>query len=250
MIQDAGTDFDPKVVAALVAEALEDYSILPITFLETDLYQRLFQLLQKYIPVPEVNLVLHELRQSFYNGFTSISPQTFYSLLNACKKCASTTLTIDPQLPAWNRANPDLLILAENPLSIHSHIDKMTSHLKKSGFSSATCCLTYVTRCPSQAINSQIVKNCLPYLYTEIAILNPKLILTLGSAAYSAITGDPNPSLIDIKSIPKWFGSLLVIPEVSYGWAYHKKEKYDTIDENYISTYTQAYKILYGSHDI
>lgn len=250
MTEDVGADYDSKAIAALVAEALGDYSILPVTFLETDLYQRLFVLLQKYMPIPEVNLVIHELRQSFYEGFTSVSPKTFYSLLNACKKCTSTSVAVDPTLPAWNRSNPDLIILAENPSSIHPYIDKLTGHLKKSGFSSTTCCLTYVTRCPAQTIPAQVVKNCLPYLYTEIAILNPKIVLTLGSAAYSAITGDPTPAISDIKSIPKWFGPLLVIPEVSYGWSYHKKEKYDIIDENYISTYTQAYKILYGSRDI
>lgn len=239
-------DFDPKEVAKIIAEALQDQSILPLSFIETNLFDRLNFLLTKYMSQADVVWVISELKKEFLGGFTKLSIQQFNNVVHNCIKCPNV---VRPPVPSsWNNADPDLMIIAENPASVKKYQDSLVTALKDARFSSERCMLTYVTRCSSYEIDSQILKNCIPYLHTEVAIVNPKLILTLGLTPYAALCGDGNSKLNEIRGSIFWFGPYAVLPETSLASGFYAQEKNQKTHSFLSGSLNTAYSFLYGGH--
>lgn len=237
-------DFDPSQVAKIIAEALQERSILPISFVETSLFSRLSSLLSHYMNPSDVVWVISELRNEFFSGFTSITTKKLHDVVLNCVKCVDVFRP--PVLPSWNTADPDLMIIAENPISVGKHSTFLTAALKEAGFSSQRCMLTYVTRCGAKPLTSDSIKNCLPYLHTEMAIVNPKLILTLGLSSYVAVCGNKDAKLNEIKGSIFWFGPFPILPEASLAAGVFAREKSQSMQSYLASSLTTAHAFLYG----
>jgi uracil-DNA glycosylase family 4 len=238
-------EFDPAEVARIVADALRENQILPMTFIETQVFERLTHLLQRYMPYTDVVYAISELKQDLMSGFTRMSSQELHTLVSNCIRCGNL-VDGNPVLPSWNRTDPDLMLIAENPASMSQHMALLTTGLKAAGFSSQRCTLTYLTRCPTRTPDPVVVKNCIPYLHTEIAIMNPKLIITLGMSVYTALTGDHTSRLNDIKNTVMWLGPYPIIPEMSLAASAHSQEKSQSINSLMSYSFTTAYQFLYG----
>lgn len=237
-------DFDPKEVAKIIAEALQDQSILSLSFIETTLFERLNFLLTKYMSQADVVWVISELKKEFLGGFTKLSINQFQNVVHNCIKC--TEVTHPPARSSWNSVDPDLMIVAENPSSVKKYQDSLVTALKDAGFSSERCMLTYVTRCSSYEITSHIIKNCVPYLHTEVAIVNPKLILTLGLSSYAALCGDGSSKLNEIRGSIFWFGPYAILPETSLASGTYAQEKNQNSQSFLSGSLSTAYSFLYG----
>lgn len=240
-------EYDPNEVMRIVQQALQDQSILPLTFIETTIFERLTDLLARYMNAQDVTWMISELRQEFFSGFTKMTPQKMYTIIKHCVKCTSM-VEAPPVLPSWNCTDPDLMIVAANPLSVGQYSSLLTSSLKQAGFSSQRCVLTYVTRCGSKNPDLQIIKNCLPYLHTEIAVLNPKLIMPLGMGAYSALTGDSVSKFNDVKGSITWMGPYAILPEASLASFVFAQEKTQSLQSHLLSSLSTAHSFLYGGH--
>ncbi len=236
--------FDPAVVARIVAEALQNHSVLPLSFIETGLFDRLSSLLSRYMNDADVTWMMSELKSEFLGGFTKVSTEQLHTIVHNCIKCSSVERP--PQLPLWNKADPDLMIVAENPSSVTKYLSGLITELKSAGFSSQRCMLTYVTRCSIVKPDEQIIRNCIPYLHTEIACVNPRLIMTLGLPSYAALTGDSNAKLNDVRSNIFWFGPYPILPEVSLAYDYHAQQKGEKVSSSLSSSLATAKTFLYG----
>lgn len=240
------SDFDPKEVARIISEALQDQSILPLSFIETTLFDRLNSLLTKYMSQADVVWVVSELRNEFLKGFTSLTTPQLHNIIRNCTKCPEVQRP--PVLPSWNTGDPDLMIVVENPAAVEKYLPNLTSALKEAGFSSQRCMLTYLTRCSLRPLTPEVVKRCLPYLHTEIAVVNPKLILTLGLSCYAAMSGDETSKLNEVKGNIFWFGPYAVLPETSLGASAYAQEKSQSTNSNLANSLSIAYSFLYGGH--
>jgi DNA polymerase len=120
-----------------------------------------------------------------------------------------------PELPKWNVKNPDVLFITDNPSLDSDSVSFFLSSLKEVGFESSNVCLTYVNRCPvKRKYTNQEVFNCSPYLHNEIQLLNPKLIVTLGSVPLISLLG-LDVKLKEYRGNLTWLGYWPIIPTYS-----------------------------------
>lgn len=230
-------------VPVIVSSALHSEKTLPFSFLETHLYDRLSQLLVRYMPASDVLYVISEIKNDLYRGFTNLQAKDLHTLIHHCKKCPNVK---SPVLPSWNCTDPDLLIVVENPYAIDKYGEYLFSALKQAGFTSQRCMLTHATRCKIYEITQQNVDSCVPYLHTELAITNPKLILTLGLTSFQNLTGDINSKLNEIKGTVRFWGTYSILPEISLGSLYHSKEKGEGAYEGFVASLEKAHDYLYS----
>lgn len=233
-------------VSITISPATKD-KLLPFSFLETQLYNRMSQLLVDYMPAADIRYMISEIKEDLYSGFTSIDNQKLHTLVHHCKKC-SKIFSPDPQAPSWNCVDPDLMIIAASPKEVAQSGHFLFTALKEAGFTSQRCMLTYATRCSYElpVSNTDVIENCIPYLHTELAITNPKLVLTLGLPAFKMMTGSSLTKLGDvIGSILSW-GTYFILPEVSLGaleWASGKEK---TTSMKFIQSLQKAHSYLYS----
>lgn len=237
--------FNPDDVSKIIAEALDKKSVLPISFIETTVFENLSKLLSQYMNSSDVVYMISELKAYFFQGFTKLNPKQLHDIVKHCKKCEE--VEHPPVLPSWNCVDPDLMIIAENPTSVAPYSAALVQALKDSGFSSQRCVLTYASRCKVFKPEPQIISNCVPYLHSEIAVLNPKLIIPLGLTAYASVTGDSSVKLSDIRGSLFWFGPYAILPEASLAWGAHSKNKDATAKSYLHASLTKAYHFLYGA---
>lgn len=244
-------EFNPEDVLRLITQALAEHPTLATTFVETQMYDKLSFLLGKYLNPADVTVILGEIRDSFFSGFTKISPDEFYSVVKNCRKCPEGIVQYPPQASVWNTTDPDLMIVVDSPVVLNQYGNTIASHLKAAGFTSSRCNLTFLARC--SLINSkdpgEAIKNCMPYLHTEMALLSPKVIVTLGLNAYSVVTGAKNDILREIKGDIFWFGPFAILPESSYGSSYRSQKKTEEeINQYYIAAFKKAHSFIYGTN--
>lgn len=237
-------EFDPKEVEQIVAQALADNRLLPMTFIETTLFESLDSLLKKYLPEQDATWVISEMRSKLLSGFTQVTSPQMQTLIHNCIKCPNVERP--PVQSKWNLSDPDLLIVLDNPKTFDTFGPELVSCLKSVGFNSSRCGLTYVSRCRADEPDTQQIKNCLPYLHTEVAVLNPKLILTLGKTAFGCLTGESGIKLNEVRGKVMWFGPYAVLPESSIGAMQYNKGKDDKNFDALSSCLHQCKSFLYG----
>lgn len=243
------TEFDPESVLKLVQAALVDHPTLSVTFVETQMYERLPFLLGKYLSQADISWMLSELRDHFFNGFTKIEPEQFYGIIKNCRKCPNSMVQHPGQVSVWNNHDPDIMIVVDSPYILEQYGNALAHHLKEAGFTSGRCSVTFLARClPLMGQGEHAAANCLPYLHTEMALLNPKLIVPLGLSAYRCVTGDSTSSMAKLRGDIQWFGPFAILPESSYGWAFHSKPKEDDVHQSFISSFKKAHQFIYGTN--
>lgn len=218
--------------------------LLPFSFLETQLYERMSQLLEGYLPTADIRYMLSEIKGDLFKGFTSMDVQQLHTVIHHCKKCPA--MGSKPILPSWNCTDPDLMIIVENPVAIDRYGQILFDALKKAGFSSQRCMLTHAVRCKTFEPTQQNVDSCVPYLHTELAIVNPKLVLTLGLTSFRYLTGDKLSKINEIKGVIKSWGMYSILPEVSLGTLYHANEKGQGAHDGFELSLEKAHSYLYS----
>lgn len=234
---------DIESVPVTISPAIQD-KLLPFSFLETQLYERMSQLLTGYMSVADVRYMMSEIKGDLFSGFTTMDTKKLHTMVHHCKKCPNMKST--PVIPSWNCIDPDLLVLVDNPYTVERYGEILFSDLKKAGFSSQRCMLTHTVRCNAIDITQQNVDNCVPYLHTEVAITNPKLIITLGLSAFQNFTGDTHSKLNDIKGIIRSWGTYFILPEISLGSLYHMKKKEQGATDSLFLSLQKAHDYLYA----
>lgn len=201
-----------------IVGALDNKPVFPMTVLESTLYEDLYNNMSRYMDRIDLLTALTETRNQFLSGFTRTKPENLQAICRTCRKCDGVKHpAADPQ---WNFADPDLMIILENPTVFDAHQSYLIPILKKVGFTSSRCLLTYLTRCPiySGDIQDAHIENCVPYLHAEMQSSNPRLIVTLGSKCWAGVSGDTHRKITDLENKLIWFGLYPCMPGMSLGW--------------------------------
>ncbi len=241
-------EFDEQMLASLIEEALsskDKNSLFPanglhLSFMESDLLPLVYNKISKYMPISEAAALMQDIRDNVLSRKVSLSLKELHTVTNNCKKCAIDSTA---ELPKWNTKDPEALIVIESPSMDPQAVSYMVDIIKQSGFSSDQLCLTYLNRCPKKQKydNSEII-NCSPYLHTEIQIINPRLIITMGSLPVSALFG-AEIKLKDYRGNVTWLGNWPILP--TYSPSYVLKAG-GSIVEHFSEDIAHAYQFVHN----
>jgi uracil-DNA glycosylase family 4 len=215
-------DFDEEALRKLIEEALSKngqshpFSSSHIGLAESDILSFLHEKFSKKIIESEVNNIFYEMRDHFLSRRNSLSLRDLHTVTKNCDKC---NLGSNPELPKWNVENPLIALVVESPSIPQESISLLVDAAKSAGLKSSDLCLTYVNRCPiKRKFENQEVINCSSYLHSELQLLNPKLIVTLGALASSVIFGT-EIKMKDYRGSISWLGYWPILPMFSPSYA-------------------------------
>jgi len=217
-------EFDEAYLASLIEEALGDKgnnqmhpsSGMHLGFAESNLMSLVYDKLTKYFPESNLNSFFQDFRSDLTSRKVSLSIKELHTITKNCKKCS---LLSAAELPKWNVVDPDVLIILESPNIQSDAVDLLVKKIKSIGFTSSQMCLTYVNRCPKYGKyeNKEII-NCSPYLHNEIQLLNPKVIVPMGSLVTSVLLNS-DIKIKDYRGNLVWLGHWPIIPTYSPSYA-------------------------------
>jgi DNA polymerase len=217
-------EFSEDELNSLIEEALssDESKFIPksglyLGFMETELLEIVYKNLTGLIHDSALTTLFKDIRSELLSRKVNYKIKDFHTVTKNCNKC--DVGSISPELPKWNVTNPDVLFIIDSPNMQQEAVSLFLKSLKDAGFDSTKVCLTYVNRCPAKRkFTNQEVFNCAPYLHTEIQLLNPKLVVTLGSLPAYTLFG----SEIKIKEYRgniTWLGYWPVITTYSPAYA-------------------------------
>ena len=214
------SEFNQDDLDSLIKEALSvplnplhPKSGMHVGFMETDMLELLSGHLSNKIPLSAISEIYQDLRLDLLSRKSNHQIKDLHTVILNCRKCEIQQTT--PELPKWNVKNPDVLFITDNPSLDSDSVSFFLSALKETGFESSNVCLTYVNRCPvKRKYTNQEVFNCSPYLHNEIQLLNPKLIVTLGSVPLISLLG-LDVKLKEYRGNLTWLGYWPIIPTYS-----------------------------------
>lgn len=214
------SEFNQDDLDSLIKEALSSSSNplhpksgMHVGFMETDMLELLSGHLANKIPLSAISEIYQDLRLDLLSRKSNHQIKDLHTVILNCRKCEMQQTT--PELPKWNVKNPDVLFITDNPSLDSDSVSFFLSSLKEAGFESSNVCLTYVNRCPvKRKYTNQEVFNCSPYLHNEIQLLNPKLIVTLGSVPLISLLG-LDVKLKEYRGNLTWLGYWPIIPTYS-----------------------------------
>jgi DNA polymerase len=214
------SEFNQDDLDSLIKEALSSPSNplhpksgMHVGFMETDMLELLSGHLSNKIPLSAISEIYQDLRLDLLSRKSNHQIKDLHTVILNCRKCEMQQTT--PELPKWNVKNPDVLFITDNPSLDSDSVSFFLSSLKEAGFESSNVCLTYVNRCPvKRKYTNQEVFNCSPYLHNEIQLLNPKLIVTLGSVPLISLLG-LDVKLKEYRGNLTWLGYWPIIPTYS-----------------------------------
>jgi len=186
-------------------------------FMETEIIENFHSRMSGSVPDSLLTEVYKELRKDILSRKESVSILDLHTATKNCRKCNLGNLV--PELPKWNVQDPDVMFVVESPSMSSDSVELLLKSLKSSGFDSSRVCLTYVNRCPAKKkFDQSEIANCLPYLHSEIQLLNPKLIVTLGLLPLISLTGS-EAKIKDYRGNIFWLGYWPILPTYSPTYA-------------------------------
>jgi DNA polymerase len=239
-------EFSEAELNSLIEEALSsgESKLIPksglyLGFMETELLEIVYNNLTGLIHDSALTTLFKDIRSELLSRKVNYKIKDFHTVTKNCNKC--DVGSISPELPKWNVTNPDVLFVIDSPNMQQEVVSLFLKFLKDAGFDSTKVCLTYVNRCPvKRKFTNQEVFNCSPYLHTEIQLLNPKLIVTLGSLPAYTLFG----SEIKIKEYRgniNWLGYWPII--TTYSPAYALKAG-QSVSDHLLSDIKTAYTFV------
>ena len=232
-------DLDSLIKEALSAPSnpLHPKSGLHVGFMETDMLELLNTHLSNKLPESAIAEIYQDLRVDLLSRKSNNQLKDLHTVILNCKKCEMQQTS--PELPKWNVKDPDVLFILDNPSLDQESVNFLLSSLKEANFDSTKVCLTYVNRCPvKRKYTNQEVFNCSPYLHHEIQLLNPKLIVTLGSSPLISLLG-LDVKLKEYRGNLLWLGYWPIIPTYSPIYAIKNGQN---LQDQFISDIKSAYK--------
>ena len=237
-------EFSEAELNSLIEEALSSgeskfipKSGLYLGFMETELLEIVYKNLTGLIHDSALTTLFKDIRSELLSRKVNYKIKDFHTVTKNCNKC--DVGSISPELPKWNVTNPDVLFVIDSPNMQQEVVSLFLKFLKDAGFDSTKVCLTYVNRCPvKRKFTNQEIFNCSPYLHHEIQLLNPKLIVTLGSSPLISLLG-LDVKLKEYRGNLLWLGYWPIIPTYSPIYAIKNGQN---LQDQFISDIKSAYK--------
>lgn len=210
-------EFDELELQRIIDSALATHSDPKTSFnylglAETDILSLLYDRLSNKIIGSELSQIFQDIRSDILTRKSTLTIKDLHTVTSNCRKCK---LGVTPELPKWNVLNPNVLIVVESPSISPEAVSLMITAFKDAGFSSDDLCLTYLNRCPiKRKFEESEILNCAPYLHSEIQVINPKLIVCLGSLVSSILFGSPI-KIKDVRGQIRWLGTWPILSTYS-----------------------------------
>lgn len=240
-------DFDPDALHRMIDDVLGEgdhlppppaSSRLPFGLGDSKLFEELHELLPKYMHAADGQVVLDELRSRYFEGLHKVSLQEMHTITKHCRRCPEVEPA--PQLPQGNLAHPDVVFVGENLATTNTEYLYEVSG--KVGFSLRHTAVTAVTRCPipGRQPNNLEIENCTNYLFTELQVLLPKLIVPMGNTASSVFLG--TIKITEDHGRIFWIGPWAVMPIMAPSHVLARD-----LDDVFLADMTRAYSFCYGT---
>lgn len=213
-------------------------------FMESDVIERIFTAFESYLGESDIVRLIQEARIERSVSILSNTKITdLHTVTHNCRKCQSTGITPNPNLPKWNSQNPDVVFVLDSPTIDQQSSSLFVESLKNVGFTSEKVCLTYLVRCPiyPSAMTMEQLENCAPYLHHEIQIMNPRLICPIGTNSLKFFFGQ-DAAIKNYKGKISWLGSWPIFP--LYSLSYILKAG-ATAQDSFLADMLQAYQFCY-----
>lgn len=241
-------EFSQKDLDSLIQEALSDENskLIPKSGLylglnETNLLSHIYETFSKHITNEKLTDLFQDVRANVLTSKNHITLKDLHTVTKNCRKCPN--MQESSELPKWNSQDPDVLFIVDNPKIDKESADLMVSTIKSAGFQSSKVALSYVTRCPSfKKPDNAEVFNCSPYLHTEVQLLNPKLIVTLGLLPLASLL-NADVQLKQYRGLISWLGYWPILSTYSPIYCIKSGSQHT---EQFISDIQQAYNFCYS----
>lgn len=212
-------EFDPAALEELISQALAE-EIVPTAKVTLSLYEgrvleRLAVALPRHLGAKATLSVMRELRDELFVRQADTSWAALSETISRCRRCPGL---MPPSVPTQgNLANPDLLVIVESLSSRDGNPEAIIGMLEEAGLARTRVALTGLTRCPGAAAPEDIDR-CSEFLMTEIEILQPSLVMTVGSTVTQSLLG-PDVKISEARGTIWWVGPWSVLPVYSPGYA-------------------------------
>lgn len=177
---------------------------------------------------------MDRLRTELYGGTASASIQQLHTVIAHFK----TSDGSKTQLPQFNIKAPDVVFVGETPPRWGEMDTQFIQLLKDTGFSSTTCAWTSLIRYNPKdlkSVGAEEVERWQEFLFSELRIWQPKLIVTLGAVTTNTLLGE-GPKLAERQNIVHWVGPWAVVPNYSYPYA---------VNSNRLDSFKQGLELCY-----
>jgi uracil-DNA glycosylase len=240
-------EYSEDLLEDLISEALSSrpessnpFADLYLGLGESDLLSIIHEKLSKKVIESDLNEIFQDVKSEILSRKVNFTLKNLHTITKNCDKCS---LGSNPELPKWNVKNPEIVIVSEHPNIQSEAIDLIVNSAKSAGLSSSDLCLTFVNRCPiKRKFENKEILNCSPYLHSEIQLMNPKLIIALGSLPASVIFGTPI-KLRKYRGNITWLGYWPVM--VTYSPAYAIKSG-ESSSEMFAQDFVRAFNFVKG----
>lgn len=237
---------DRIVTEALAQLQRSSNTSIILSYSDSDVLGELYKVLETSLGHgPEFQLALDEIRIKIAQSHRRPELKNLWAASSTCTKCGPS-LKGSAELPRWNNTNPDLVLVNETSWVSDDALGVLLPAMKGAGFDSTRVGLTYINRCPLKHQGATEVANCLPYLFSELSILQPKVIAPIGSLAIGTFLG-PGKKAVEVTGDVFWVGIYPVIPIVSPGYLFKAKKSAGEILDTYTEVFTKIYQFCYGT---
>ena len=239
-------EFDVDELIRLVQDALGEAprGRGAVAFGDTQIFAALAGILPDYLDKADVAMIFDRIRTHLYEGLDYGDLRSLHTTVRHCRVCPN--VVPDPQLPTWNRVNPDVVFVMDVPWRGGPIDQYFAGLLQAVGFKSRRICYTSVVRCFPQdkrAPAPDEVANCSSrYLYNELQLMTPKLIVACGGLPAGVLLGEPI-AVTEARGNTYWLGPWPVLVTVSPAFARRAPRG----GENLATDLQTAYTFTYGA---
>ena len=215
-------EFNIETLHALVDQALQvpekfeeisNSSPLSFSLGDTSLFELFYDALLGVCNVEETQAVIDVVRSKYAVVSTKTDLKTLYTFVKNCRKCDS--VDPNPITSLGNLVNPDVVFLYDRPMFSTESFRNWTSLLKEAGFLLERVAHVSVVKCmpaDKNQLDTSVISQCSKsYLFTELQLLSPELVVLCGSMPTKLFLGDID-TLNSHKGIVHWLGPWAFMP--------------------------------------
>ena len=213
---------------------------IPFGIYDTKLLQYITEVGEKIgLVQADTQMLLDECRSKLTLDLDLGSLRDLHSLTLNCRRCPELG---DASLPFGNLTDPDIVFVLDYPTD--EWPKELLEILDETSIDPSRAMITFATRCRASrgvSVGEQEIENCSPYLFGEIQLLSPKLIIPMGSATASEFIHHIKVS--DDHGTIFWIGPWAIMPVYALGYLGRR----DSARTEMVTDLTKAKNFLYGT---
>lgn len=214
-------------VNALLDRVREDPSRVLLSFGDSQILDEVAGLVRENLGPKDYAEFLKELKTRLYHKEPEQSGRSLNVLHAKVGNCEICPNVKDPNLPLWNRQDPDVLLLSKEPLAKDDGTKFLVQAMKEVDLDSDIVGATSVARCSprSGSLDNETYGTCATtYLYKEVALMAPTVIVTLGSIPFFTLFGKKE-KVNDVVGNVRHLGGFTVVPTFDPSYALRSERR-------------------------